>query len=668
MATKKFGIHTLILAISMAILLAMSSIVRAADTAPPTPVTHAARLWNLQNADILAVINQVSAETGKNFVVDPRVTGKISLISSKAVAPDQLYDIFLSVLELLGYSAIPDGAVIKIVPSMEGGEFATPLANAQHNTRPDDVVVRILPLERVSATQLIPVIRPLLPQWSNVSAYMPGNTLILLGRAANLERIVKVIHRIDMGAASDIDIVPLHNASAAQLATVLTRLQTAARNTGETPLSSIVADERSNSLLLSGNKAARLHLRFLINKLDVPAGSAEGNTEVVYLRYLQAKTFAPILNKIAHNIEGKNATDSVTSAAGTSNQTAAPPANDANQSNSADDTAGKDGTPKTAQILAEISTNAVVITAPPTLMRALKSVINRLDIRPAQVLVEGIIVQINESDLKSLGIQWGALDKAFTDNANSNFAAPGVGSIGLIPRTDIAAIISFLQTRKNTNILSTPSVTVLDNVKATLEVGQDVPFQTGTYATTGGANTVTPFTTTESKPVTLKLDVTPQINLGNAVGLTITLKNDSLQNPDNPGVTPLINTSSIKNSVIVNSGDVIVIGGLISNQAVQTVNKVPVLGYIPIIGKLFQQKNRSIAKQNLLVFIKPTILHTPRDALAITEGKYNDVRDAQIQWSADLAADKAAYTPNVLPLWRNKTQLPKPFAKPDPAS
>ncbi len=224
---KKVAILLLVL-ISLTCCLAS---IQAAE--PASGPRHEARLWNLQNADILGIINQVSAETGRNFVVDPRVTGKISLISSKPVKPDELYDIFLSVLEMLGFSAIQDGPVIKIVPNMESGEFATKIATARHPQRPNDVVVRILPLERVSASQLIPVIRPLLPQWSNVAAYAPGNVIVLVGRSANLDRIVKIVKQIDQNSVNDIDIVVLHQASATQLANVLNRLQNAARATGE---------------------------------------------------------------------------------------------------------------------------------------------------------------------------------------------------------------------------------------------------------------------------------------------------------------------------------------------------------------------------------------------------------------------------------------------------
>lgn len=630
---------------------AMSATAQDAAEPEPQPAKEG-RLWNLQDADILSVINEVSLETGKNFVVDPRVTGKITLVSSKPIKPDEVYQVFLSVLGLIGYSAIPSGNVIKIVPNMESGENATKVVNRFAPGKGDEVVVRVLPLENVSANQLIPIIRPLMPQWSNVSAYTPGNVLILLGRAGNLERIVNIIHNIDQTSSTNIDIVPLHQASASQLVTVLNNLQNATRASGDTPQVSIASDERSNSILLSGNKSSRLHMKYLINRLDTPSSGSQGNTEVLYLRYLQAAKFAPLLGKIAQNMLGKDA--------GKDN----PPAPSASNSNSAASAGGNKAPENRTTIQAEPNTNAIIITAPPAMMSALNSIVSKLDIRPAQVLVEGIIVEVNQSDLKNLGIQWGSLSGAVANmpapTTPASFPSPGAGNLGIIPNTSIVAILNFLENQSGTNILSTPSISVLDNQKAILEIGQQVPMQTGSYATTGNTSTVNPFTTIETKPVTLKLQVIPQINLGDAVRLIINLKNDSLQNPVSPGLTPIINTSNIQNAVIINSKDVLVLGGLLSNSVNETINKVPILSDLPIVGLLFQQKNRQVQKKNLLVFLKPTILRTPDDYTTITNTKYNKIRDTQINWPEDLSKVPAR-APAVLPPWKNNTELPKPF-------
>lgn len=613
-----------------------------------TPPATEARLWNLQDADILSVINEVSQETGKNFAVDPRVTGKISLISSKPLKQSEVYQVFLSVLGMLGYSAIPSGNVIKIVPNMESGEQATKVMHNAMAGRGEEVVVRVVPLENVNATQLIPVLRPLLPQWSNVSAYTPGNVIILLGRAANLERLYNIIQDVDRAASSGIQMIPLHHATATQVAVVLNNLQTAARAAGESPALSIAVDERSNSVLLSGPKAQRLKMSVIISQLDAPATNSPGNTEVVYLRFLEAKTLAPLLGKIANNMLGKGATGAETTTA--SNPSSA---------------SAKEAPGNTTNIQAEPNTNAIIITAPPTLMQALKDVVTKLDIRPQQVLVQAIIAEIDESDLTSLGIQWGSITQsgelqAATGLATS-FPAYGAGVVGVMPSVQIQAVLSVLRNQNGVDILSTPSIMVLDNQKASIEIGQDVPVQTGSYASTGAVQTATPFTTNSYKPVTLKLDVTPQINLGTSVRLKLNLKNDTLQNPQNPSLTPIINTSKITNSVIINSDDVLVLGGLISNSNNENSNKVPILGDVPVVGVLFKQKTTNQQKKNLMVFIKPIIVKNAEDGVMLTDAKYSMIRSTQANFREDLRTIGDKPLPTRLPPWRNKRDLPNPF-------
>lgn len=618
---------------------------------PLTPGPPVGRLWNLQDADILSVINEVSQETGKNFIVDPRVNGKITLVSSRPLQQKEIYQVFLSVLSMLGYSAIPSGEAVKIVPNMESGEQETNVATKENPGRGDQVLVRVIPLQNTSATQLIPILRPMLPQWSNIAAYTPGNVLILLGRASNLKRIVKVIQEVDEATQNGIQIISLHYATASQVANVLINLQNAARASGDSPPISIAVDDRSNSILLGGPKALCVRIRVLIAQLDAPQAEGAGNTEVIYLRYLQAKTFAPLLGKIAQNIMGKEhrvpdyPAYSPGASAGRS-----PSSNTSNQSN----------------IQAEPSTNAIIITAPPSLMRALKSVISKLDIRPAEVLVEAIIAEIDESNLTSLGIQWGSVSGNGTVQMSSgsqvtSFPSLGAGIVGLIPHVQIRAVLSVLRNQNGVDILSTPSIMVLDNQKATIEIGQDVPYQTGSYATTGNSTTATPFTTNQYKPVTLKLDVTPQINLSQAVRLKLNLKNDTLQNPQNPGLTPIINTSKISNSVIINSDDVLVLGGLISNSNNENINKVPILGDIPLLGQLFQQKTSSQQKKNLMVFIKPIIVHNMEDAMMVTHEKYQSIRSIQANFKEQLLNIGNDHLSTALPPWKNQKDLPQPF-------
>jgi general secretion pathway protein D len=460
--------------------------------------------------------------------------------------------------------------------------------------------------------------------------------------------------------------IPLRNASAAQVAMVLNNLQASARAVGEATPVSIAIDERSNSILLGGPKAMRLRMRVLISQLDEPAENAAGNTEVIYLRYLEAKTLAPLLNRVALSILGKenNTPDeppAATTVAATSTN---------NKSNEAVTTeaASISETPSTsssARIQAEPATNAIIITAPPTLMQALKAIIAKLDIRPAQVLVEAIIAEIDESNLSSLGIQWGSITP---EGAKPSAGLPtsfpnfGAGVVGIMPSVQIEAVLSALRSQSGVDILSTPSVMVLDNQKATIEIGQEVPIQTGNYATSNDVQTVSPFTTNDYKQVTLKLDVTPQINLGTSVRLKLDLKNDTLQNPQNPGLTPIINTSKISNSVIINSNDILVLGGLISNANNETINKVPILSDIPFVGALFDQKTTNQQKKNLVVFIKPIIVHHNDEAMAISQTKYDMVRSKQANFQDDLRTIGDEPVSTSLPPWKNKKDLPTPFA------
>lgn len=621
-----------------------------------------ARLWNLQEADILSVINEVSLETGKNFIVDPRVNGKITLVSSKPIPPKDVYQVFLSVLASLGYSAIPTGDVIKVVPNMESSEYATRVASAQAPGRGDEVVVRVLPLDNVSANQMIPIIRPLLPQWSNISAYVPGNVLILTARAGNVERILTMIKNIDKASNTNIEVIPLRQASAGQMTSVLNNLQNAAKASGDTTPISIAADERTNSILLSGNKAARLHMRAMIAQLDTSSANSLGNTQVVYLRYLQAKNFAPILGKIAQNMLGKDTGSS--SSSYSSNASSTPNLSSSNTASTGSTSSSSSSTTTTPEnntnIQAEPSTNALIITAPPTMMRALQAIIAKLDIRPAQVLIEGILVEINQDDLKNLGVQWG--ERTAPATTLPGFGTQGEGVIGIIPGgPKLQAVLSLLQNKRDINILSTPSVVVLDNHKATLDIGQDVPTQSGSYTTNTNVGGGTPFNTIAYKKVALVLTVIPQINLNNSVRMTLLLKNDTLQNPDNPTVTPIINTSQIANSVIVNSSDVLVVGGLISNSITHSVDKIPFFSDLPIIGNAFNHNTRKLQKKTLVVFLKPTIMHDATEASALTHTKYDLVRNTQINWPVDLSNPGKQKTENILPLWKNDVDLPKPF-------
>lgn len=628
------------------------------EAARPNPVviteTHNTRLWNLQDADILSVINEVSQETGKNFVVDPRVNGKITLISSKPLDKKETYDVFLSIIGMLGYSAIPTGDVVKIVPNMESSDQAPRMATLYRPGKGDEIVVRVIPMQNISASQMIPVLRPMLPQWSSISAYTPSNVLIVLGRASGVQRIYDIIQQVDRSTNNTIQMITLKRATASQVASVLSTLQNAARANGESSSVAFAVDERTNSVLLSGPKAGRIKMSLLIAQLDNQSQATSGNTDVVYLRYLKAKDLAPILGKIAQNIMSKDAGGS--------------PGNSSSGASS-----GTKESPNNTSIQAEPNTNAIIITAPPAMMRSIKIIISKLDVRPAQVLVEAIIAEVDESNITSLGIQWGGgvahpklaalgnLPQFSSGSDVTAFPPIGAGVFGIISNINIQAVLSALRNQNGVEILSTPSLMILDNQEGFIEIGQDVPYQNGSY-TTPGTSSVQPFSTIAYKPVTLRLQVTPQINLGNSVRLKIVLKKDTLQNPSNPTTSPIINKSTIDNAVIINSDDMLVLGGLISDSNNENLNKVPILGDLPIVGPLFQQRKSNQQKRNLMVFLKPIIINRGGDdGLVITQQKYAAMRSAQGNFKEDLRDIGDEAVPVQLPPWDHKRDLPVPF-------
>ena len=594
---------------------------------------------NLKDANIGAVISTISEITGKNFIVDPRVKGKVTIISSRPMDNDEIYQVFLSVLDVHGFSAIPSGAVIKIVPDASAKQNALPLVDTAHPGQGDEMVTRVIELHHIAASQLVPILRPLVPQQGHLAAYVPSNILIISDRAANIERLVNIISRIDVTSSDAIEIIPLRHASATEVVRILTSLAQKSkggkRRLGagiDTP--TLIADERTNSILIGGAKSGRLRLRAIISHLDTPLAN-QGNTRVVYLRYAQAKELAAVLTGVSTSI--KRQKGKVGSKA-----------------------AGK----QTIGIQADESTNALVITAPPSIFRSLEAVIKKLDIRRAQVLIESIIAEVSDNLNNELGIEW-AVDSTQTGSGPVGVVNLGggltniIGSLiqGTVPpigsgltlgggrfgknETRFAIILRALEGDGSTNILSTPTLVTLDNEEAEIVVGQEVPFVTGSFTTTGTTSTPTnPFQTIQRKNVGLTLTVKPQINEGNAIKLDIEQTIDSL-NASSVAVDLITNNRSIKTSIMVEDGQIIVLGGLISDDLKETVNKVPLLSDIPLLGALFTRKSTTKEKTNLMVFLHPTIIRDAALAQRITRSKYDYMRARQqeVQGKAHLFLD-----------------------------
>jgi general secretion pathway protein D len=617
----------------------------------------AQKIWNLRNADVRAVIAEVSRVTGKNFIIDPRVQGKVSIVSSTPMSDKELYQVFLSMLQVSGYAAIPSGDITKIVPNIDAKTMSTDLLSQMKNPPiGDDMMVQVIPVHYVPSEQLVPVLRPLMPQWSNVSAYGPSNMLILSGRASNIKQLANIIKQVDNSSANGIDIVPLKRALAMDVVNTLKDLVKTQPGVGSHAQTTLAADDRSNSILLSGNKTERIRLRLIISQLDRKnSGGQNSNTQVIYLNYLRAEDAVPILAGIAQasfsgnvgttigtitrpELDSTNPASNMASLTG-GNPSAAP-ANAAGQmsgvmpNTSAANTQNEGGTKPTVQIIAEPNTNSIIINAPATLIRTLKSVISQLDIKPAQLLIEALVTEINEADFNTLGIEWGSLNQKTL--APESFR-PGFAIINSKTAIDqFQAQIYALARLHKANILSTPSVVVLDNRQAKILIGKQVSIAASSYPNNGNgtAPSGSPFTTFDRVNVALHLYVRPQITRGRGIQMQIDQGNDTLDNPDpvNPGTTPTFNISSIVTSVHVESGDIIVLGGLAQDSLANDDNGIPILEDIPGLGRLFQRKITNREKKVLMVFIRPRILRTERDGFEVTGAKYNDLRHYQLDW------------------------------------
>ncbi len=619
--------------------------------------------FSLKDADLQTVIATVADFTGKNFIIDPRVKGKVTIISSKPMNPDEIYHTFLSLLEVHNFAAIPVGNVIKIVPSVSAKQLGGS-EMMKRDAKGDEFITRVIDVKNVSAAQLVPILRPLVPQHGHMAAYSPTNVLIVSDSAANVDRLLTLIDRIDVASVSDLEVYPLNHASAAEVVRILESLSQqgkqgkGARPTGNAPV--LVADERTNSILISGAKAERLSIRAIIAHLDTPLESS-GNTHVVYLHYAQAKDLVPVLTGLGDTYKQEK----------TGGKSRAGPA-----------------TRSPITIQAHETTNSLVITAPPDLYRSLQSVIRRLDIRRAQVMVEAIIAEVSTTRMSELGVQWlfdgtpgGNGPVGGTNFGSSNIvgvaASAAQGGLGGISpgvfmglgrfnsgNVNFAGLINALEGDGDTDILSKPTIITLDNEEAEIIVGQEIPFLTGSYTNTGtgsSASPSNPFSTIKRQNVGITLKVKPQINEGNAIKLDIEQSTDSLAATPEGAADLATNTRSIKTSVMIDDGGLVVLGGLITEDLRETEQKVPILGDIPFLGALFRYRKTENEKTNLMVFIRPTIMRDAAVTTRLTASKYDFIRAEQMavrERGVALMEDDVA---PLLPEFSEFMELPPPY-------
>ncbi len=596
---------------------------------------------NFKNVDIGQVVQAVSMVTHKNFILDPRVQARVTMLSSTPVSPAAFYQIFLAILQVHGFIAVPAADnVVKIVPDAEERYMPGKTLPSHVSPTSDEIVTQVVKVQHVSAAQLVPVLRPLVPNQGQLAAYPPSNILIISDRAANVSRLVSIVHRIDQADTSNVDVIPLQNASAAEVARVVSSLyqgETQGRM-GGTPLK-LVADARSNSILLSGDEQDRLRVKALIAHLDTPSAYG-GGTQVRYLRYETAKTLAPKLKQQLQGMEKAAATAKGGPAAGASAE-------------------------PQAQIWADEQNNALVITAPPKTMHQIDAIIDRLDIRRAQVLVQAIIVDVDFDKSSELGVNWALYSQGGTipgatfltpvggaslvDLADSILSPSNLPSTGLVNGTTIAlgrvaktgisfaAMLRALESNDDSNIIATPSMVTMDHQEATIQVAQQVPFVTGQYtsASTAVNGTVTPFQTIENETVGTILKITPDINSRNTIILKIHIESSSLLPASAAGgsavttIDPTTSKRTVDTEVLVRNGGILVIGGLISNEYQRNQSGVPFLSHIPILGQLFEDRNGSLQKKNLMIFIRPQILDTAATEAEATDAEYQFIRKQQ---------------------------------------
>ncbi len=604
---------------------------------------------NFNDTDISQLIKYVAEATGQTIIIDPQVKGKVKVISSKAVNEEELNDLFLSILAASGFAAVKSGNVLRVVQRKDARSSAVPTKGGKGG----EIVTHVIQLRNIAAAKLIPILRPLVPQQAHMAAYSPSNAIIISDSAANIGRIRDVISQIDRSASSGTSIIELKHASAEEVVRLLETLEKAeAGKEGGQVKVRLVPDNRTNSVLVTGEDTERKRVSALIEHLDAPLEQS-GNARVVYLNYADAVALSETLNRVVQNVsklDGKKKGGNVPASA------------------------------NSAVIEADEATNSLIITADAAIMQNLESIIKRLDIRRPQVLVEAIIVELEAIDNKDLGVQWLFADESgvYGSSSTANPTLTGVaGSALAVDRvnqtqtqtvngvttttpiqgesnlTGLAAalasnvgqalgvgnlkesglsftvLLNALQQDTEANILSTPSLLTLDNSEASISVGQNVPFLTGSFTNaSGGDGATNPFQTIERQSVGITLNVTPQINEGDSVILEIEQEVSSLTGEVASDI--ITNERTISATVLAEDNEIIVLGGLIKDEVQESVTRVPFLGSLPVIGRLFRSENTSVKKTNLYVFLRPRIVRDTATLSGATAEKYKYIRTQQL--------------------------------------
>jgi general secretion pathway protein D len=640
---------------------------------------------NFKNTDITEFINIVGKNLKKTIIINPNVRGKINVRSYDMLTEEQYYHFFLNVLEVYNFSIVEmENGILKVVRNKDSKQMAIPVVGADNPGVGDEMVTRVLEVKNVPVRDLSSLLRQFSHQagGGHVVHYDPANVIMMTGTAATVARLVKIIELVDHAGDQEVQIIKLKYATAGEIVRIIDNIYKGKGGKPDQPsflIPKVIADERTNSVIVSGEPQARRKVIKLVERLDSDLEDS-GNTRVFNIKYAKAEDLVKVLK-------------------GVSDSLAAAEQKGAKTSRSSSRSTGRD-----ISINFHADSNALVITAQPDMMRSLADVISKLDVRRAQVLVEAIIVEVFEGDGVNLGVQWMSKDGGFTQFTNGS---PGIASVaagayqaqstpgttttrlndsgveitestpetrgdinllanllgtvngmmfGLV-KNDWGAVVNMVSSDTNSNVLATPSITTLDNEEASFLVGQSVPTITGTSANSGSGNN--PFQTVSREEVGIKLKVTPQINEGDAIQLTIEQEVSSVSGTTAVDIT--INKRELNTVVMADDGGVVVLGGLIDEDVQESVSKVPLLGDIPILGHLFKSTSTTKKKRNLMVFIRASIVRDEATMSQLSHRKYNYIRAQQLQRQADgVSLMPGEITPS-LPNWDDSLALPPTF-------
>ncbi|WOE28541.1 type II secretion system secretin GspD [Acinetobacter towneri] len=639
-----------------------------------------AQTWkiNLRDADLTAFINEVADITGKNFAVDPRVRGNVTVISNKALNKNEVYDLFLGVLNVNGVVAIPSGNTIRLVPDSNVKSSGIPYDGRQ-NARGDQIVTRVIWLENTNANDLIPALRPLMPQFAHLSAVGGTNALIVSDRASNIYQLESIIRNLDGTGQNDIEAISLQSSQAEEVIGLLESMSsTGAAKDVKGSRVRIVADNRTNRIIIKGDTATRKRIRQMIEMMDVPAADRLGGLKVFRLKYASAQNLAEILQGLVSGQAVSSSTNANSNSSnsssgnlssnnnttGNSSTISTPSINLGGSSNSNNQNNITSFNSNGVSIIADGSQNALVVKADPQLMREIESAIQQLDTRRQQVLIEAAIIEVEGTDADQLGVQWALGDLSsgiglinfdnigaslknvaagyLTGGAAGAGSAIGAGTSLVLgdyregrdgSRKLYGAMIQALKEKTKSNLLSTPSIVTMDNEEAYIVVGENVPFVTGSLSTNGGV--ANPYTTIERKDVGVTLKVVPHIGEGGTLRLEVEQEVSDVKANKGQAQDLVTSKRAIKTSILAEHGQTIVLGGLISDNSVYSRQAVPGLGAIPGLGRLFRSDGQSNQKRNLLIFIHPTIVGDSQDIRRISQQRYSQLYSLQLAMDAD---------------------------------